>query len=134
MKIANISHNDDLIAVVRKCNANFRELSFSMRQASKKQSRIDSEEMIAAINQVRDDMVDTVIPQQVADQIAEADIPQMVSDEVDARIPEAYPPVGSYIISQFDPGNDYPGTIWQQVDAVTTDGNVTIPLWQRMVI
>ena len=134
MKIANISHNDDLLAVIRKCNANFRELSFSMRQASKKQSRIDGEETIAAINQVREDMVDTVIPQQVADQIAEADIPGQVSSEVDARIPDAYPPVGSYILSQFDPSNDYPGTVWQQVDTVTTDGNVTIPLWQRTII
>ena len=45
--------------------------------------------------------------------------------------PNAYPPVGSYLMAQSSPASSYPGTTWQQVDTVGTTGGLSIPLWQR---
>ena len=123
MRIINLSHNDDLINVIRKCNENFKQLTWQLTQSSKTQRRTDSETLTREINSLY----------QTIGELRDS-IPTTVSDAIDEALPQTYPPVGSYILNQFDPSNDYPNTIWQQVDTVTTDGNVTIPLWQRIVI
>lgn len=46
--------------------------------------------------------------------------------------PNAYPPVGSYLMAQSSPASSYLGTTWQQVDTVGTTGGLSIPLWQRL--
>jgi len=144
MEIAKLSQNDDLLAVIRKCNVNFRQLAWFARQAIQKQSRIDMDDVSEEIDgitqtlvelenvilpQMVNDAVDTKVPVEVAAQIAAVDIPQMVSDEVAAQMTVL--PVGSYLMTQTDPAAIYPGTTWQQSDTVTTDGNVVIPLWER---
>lgn len=145
MEIAKLSQNDDLLAVIRKCNVNFRQLAWSARQSLQKQSRIDMEDVSSEIDgitqsivelenvilpQMVSDEVDAKVPAEVTMQIAAADIPQMVSDEVAAQLPT--PPVGSYLMTQTDPATTYPGTTWQQSDTITTDGSNVIPLWERI--
>lgn len=148
MEIAKLSQNDDLLAVIRKCNINFRQLAFSARQAIKKQSRIDTEEMSEAISreissitqtiaeltnvtlpQMVSEQVSAAVPAEVTTQIAAANIPQMVSDEVASQM--VVPPVGSYLLMQSDPSSMYVGTTWQQNDTVDTTGGAQIPLWER---
>lgn len=155
MQIVDLSQNDDVRAVIEKCNLNFKELAFFARQSIRKQGRQNDDNAEQMIIVAVNDLVTITIPSEVSyqinqadipgkvsdeveeqlqDAIDDADIPQLVEDEVTEQMPSAFPPVGSYIMSQFDPGNDYPGTVWQQVDTITTDGSTTIPLWQRTII
>lgn len=144
MEIAKLSQNDDLLAVIKKCNINFQQLAFSARQAIKKQSRIDMggvDEEIRTITQSISELVNVTLPQMVSEQVAAVvpaevttqiaaeDIPQMVSDEVASQM--VVPPVGSYLLMQSDPSTMYAGTTWQQNDTVDTTGGAQIPLWER---
>lgn len=45
--------------------------------------------------------------------------------------PNAYPPIGSYLMAQSDPSGTYPGTTWQQSDTIGTTGGMLLPLWER---
>lgn len=116
MEIARLTHNDDTFAIVRKCNANFKELAWSARQAIEKQSRIDVEAVTQAISSIQDDILN------------------IVNVLIPGAVDQAMPPIGSYVLSDFDPTDSYPGTLWQQVDTITTDGMVQIPVWQRYII
>ena len=89
-------------------------------------------------NQIRTSVANQIslldIPNQirteVANQILSEDIPQIVSDEIDNRITDAYPKIGACIISNNMPS--YDGTAWQQIDTITTDSSITIPIWERI--
>jgi hypothetical protein len=144
MEIAEISQNDSLPSVIRKCNLNFRQLAWNIRQSVRKQSRIDSQGTDAAIVEITNQIaelenvtipsvvgsaVSAAVPSEVASQITAADIPQMVSNEVAAQA--VVPPVGSYLLTQSDPSAIYDGTTWQQSDTVGTTGGAQIPLWER---
>lgn len=115
MEILDLSHNDDLTAIVRKCNLNFRNLAWSARQAIGKQSRIDTEAVMQAMALIRDDILN------------------IVNVLIPGAVDQAMPPIGSYVLSDFDPTDSYPNTLWQQVDTVTTDGMTQIPVWQRYI-
>lgn len=152
MEIVELSHNDSLVSVIRKCNVNFKQITWLISSLVKKQSRTDmghTEEMINDIHNDITRMVDTVIPGEVSSQIQQQDIPgkvsnevsgqltaldipTMVADEVTTQMSVAFPPVGSYVISMADPSASYQGTTWQQVDSITTDGSAMIPLWERV--
>lgn len=147
MEIVEISQNDDLITIARKCNLNFKQMAWSSSQATKRQSRIDSGETTAAIEQLIEQLqVD--IPNEVAAQISNLDVPGMVSTavttqitnadipgtvatEVGNQIQTAYPPVGAYLMCGHDPSNDYDGTTWQLFDTITTDTSQSISVWNR---
>lgn len=144
MEIVDISHNDDLAIVARKCNANFKQLAFNATQQVRRQGRTSSEELATAISTTVRFLTETTIPNEVREQIsaldvqgmvddaiAALDIPAMVADEVAARIPDAYPPVGANLIMASDPAQSYPGTTWSQTDSIGTTGGAVIPLWQR---
>lgn len=77
MEIAKLSQNDDLLAVIRKCNVNFQQLALSARQAIKKQSKIDMDNVSAEISGITQTLVN----------LENVVLPQMVSDEVDAKVP-----------------------------------------------
>ncbi len=157
MQIVDLSQNDDIRAVIEKCNLNFKQLVFFARQSIKKQGRQNDDNtehmIIVAVN----DLVTITIPSEVSyqinqsdipgkisdevaeqlpgkiqDAIDEADIPQLVEDEVTEQMPQAFPPVGSYIMMQSNPSSSYQGTTWQQTDSITTDTSVVIPIWERM--
>lgn len=128
MEVVDLSQNDDLIAVIRKCNMNFKQLYYTLTQSSRKQRRIDSQDVDQALQALGDNLAElqnVIVPQTVADSIAAMDIPGQIA----AAIPDAYPPVGSYEISNTMPA--YDGTTWVQVDTVNTTGSLSIPLWQR---
>lgn len=182
MEIVELSHNDDIQSLARKCNINFKQLLYALRQTLKKQSRLDGETNSIALDDAVTSLIQTSIPNEVRSQISsldisgrisrevtsqinsldvpglvdtaitnanipsmvenevdtaitDADIPSMVEDEVNdkvnEKIPLAYPPVGSYILSDTMPS--YIGTTWTRVGQVVTDGggSLTIPLWQR---
>lgn len=148
MQILDLTHNDDLHQVIDKCNLNFKELTFAMRQAIKKQGRQNDENTAHEINEAVNQLVVTTIPNEVASQIASsnipglvnrevssqilaADIPTLVSNEVDDKMPLAFPPVGSYVMMDSSPESSYDGTTWTQVDTIITATSVTIPLWKR---
>lgn len=142
MEILDLSHNDDLIAVIRKCNSNFKQLAFSASQGIKAQGRTSSSEAEAMVADAVNELTNVTVPNEVANQIASADIPgavddaidaldipQMVSDEVASQM--VVPPVGSYLMTQSDPSSMYAGTIWSQIDTITTTNATLIPLWKR---
>lgn len=142
MEILDLSHNDDLLAVIRKCNANFKQLAFSASQGIKAQGRTSSGEAEAMVANAVNELTNVTIPNEVANQISNADISgavddaidaldisQMVSDEVASQM--VVPPVGSYLMTQSDPSSTYAGTTWSQVDTITTTNATLIPLWQR---
>lgn len=142
MEILDLSHNDDLIDVIRKCNMNFKQLAFSATQGIKAQGRASgsaAEMMVAdAINEltnvtipneVAGQLSNLDVPGMVDDAITDADIPQMVSDEVASQM--VIPPVGSYLMMQSDPSLTYVGTTWSQVDTITTTNVMLVPLWER---
>lgn len=142
MEILDLSHNDDLVAVIRKCNFNFKQLGFSTSQGIKAQGRASSSSAEAMVADAINELTNVTVPNEVAGQIANANIPgvvddaidaldisQMVSDEVASQM--VVPPVGSYLMSQTNPSGMYTGTTWQQVDTIGTDGGAIIPLYQR---
>lgn len=142
MEILDLSHNDDLLTVIRKCNSNFKQLAFSASQGIKAQGRSSNSEAEAMVADAVNELTNVTVPNEVANQIANADIPgvvddaidaldipQMVSDEVAAQA--VVPPVGSYLIMQIDPSSMYPGTTWSQVDTITTTNVMLVPLWER---
>lgn len=155
MEILDLSHNDDLLTVIRKCNANFKQLAFSASQGIKAQGRASSSGAEAMVADAVNELTNVTVPNEVANQITNADIPgvvanqitnadipgvvddaidaldisQMVSDEVASQM--VVPPVGSYLMTQSDPSSTYAGTTWSQVDTITTTNATLIPLWQR---
>lgn len=143
MEIINLTHNDDLFAIVRKCNTNFKRLASSINQSVKKQSRIDSEVTAEDLAEAMNTLVHVTIPNEVTSQIASADIAGQVTSEVSGQIAAAdipgmvssevasqvSPPVGAYVMSATMPS--YPGTTWAQADTITTTGSLVIPLWER---
>lgn len=58
MEIIDLSHNDDLVTIAKKCNINFKNLAWSDKNAVKNQSRIDMSEVDAAITALHDDIDD----------------------------------------------------------------------------
>lgn len=101
MEIAKLSQNDDLLAVIKKCNVNFRQLAWDARQAIQKQSKIDMDNVSAEIDgitqtlvnlenvvlpQMVSDEVDAKVPTEVTTQIAAADIPGQVADALDQAL------------------------------------------------
>ena len=142
MEILDLSHNDDLIDVIRKCNMNFKQLAFSAAQGIKAQGRASGSAAETMVADAVNELTNVTIPNEVASQIANTDIPsivndaidaldisQMVSDEVAAQA--VVPPIGSYLIMQTDPSAMYPGTTWQQTYTIGTTGGPTLPLWER---
>jgi hypothetical protein len=81
-------------------------------------------------NQISSLDIPNQISTEVADQIASEDIPQIVSDEIDNRMTDVYPEIGACIISNNMPS--YDDTTWQQIDTITTDSSITIPIWERI--
>lgn len=132
MEIIDLSHNDDLVTVVRKCNANFKQLYYTLTQSSRKQRRIDNQDVGEALQTLDESLIElqnVVMPNAIADAIAALDVPGQITAALEESIPDAYPPVGSYEISDTMPA--YDGTTWVQVDTVSTTGSLSIPLWQR---
>lgn len=88
MDIVDLSHNDDLRDVVRKCNTNFKKLSYSLAQSAKTQRREDAD----SIGQQIQDLASTIpstVSSEVSDQINQMDIPNMVYDIVSDAISSA---------------------------------------------
>lgn len=142
MEILDLSHNDDLLAVIRKCDANFKQLAFSTSQGIKTQGRVSNSNAEAMVADAINELTNVTVPSEVANQIANADVPgmvddaidalnisQMVSDEVASRV--TMPPIRSYLIAQSNPSTTYAGTTWSQVDTITTTNATLIPLWER---
>lgn len=147
MNIVDIRQTDDLAVVARKCDANFKQVSWALRQYTDRQDRQAADEVDKVVRRINDDLTDLsqqleeltgslpgMVTDEVTTQLNALDIPTIVEEEVESQMQGIYPPLGSYILTNNDPGNDYPGTYWQQVDSVTTDGSLVIPLWQRTVI
>lgn len=139
MQLIELSHNDDVTSIVNKCNINFKNMWFTLKKMTSKQVRNERSKTDDAINNIITTTIPNIvasqiaaqdIPGQISNAIIQEDIPQMVADEVDQRMPDAYPEVGTYVISDNMPS--YSGTTWQQADTITTDSSVTIPVWERI--
>lgn len=61
----------------------------------------------------------------------ELSLPDDISDAVSDALPGAFPPIGSYLMSDTDPGLHYGSTTWTQAGTITADGNVAIQIWKR---
>lgn len=142
MELVELSHNDDTASIANKCNINFKKMWFTLTKMTGRQTRSERDETNNAISSVVSNLITAVIPNAVTSQIAAQDIPRQISDaitqenipqkidnEISQRISDAYPEVGTYIISDNAPS--YDDTTWQQVDTITTDSSVTIPVWKR---
>lgn len=142
MEILDLSHNDDLLAVIRKCNTNFKQLAFSASQGIKTQGRVSNSNAEAMVADAINELTNVTVPNEVASQLMNADVPgmvdgaidalnisQMVSNEVASQM--TMPPIGSYLMTQSNPSTAYAGTTWSQVDTITTTNAMLIPLWER---
>lgn len=91
MEIVNLSHNDSIPTIARKCNQNFKQLAWSSSQAMRKQGRMEKSDFSDALIGVYDEIANVAgsIATEVSSQIAAQDIPQMVSDEVTTQIASA---------------------------------------------
>lgn len=126
MDIVNLSHNDDIVTIVRKCNLNFKNIVWQLSKSVKNQQRVDLDDVMEVIASLSDEiatMESVTIPNAVAAQVAAQDIPGLVEQAT-------IPPIGAYLMSQTMPA--YDSTTWQQVGTVQTSTNVTIPIWERM--
>ena len=149
MEIVELSQNDDIVGIVRKCNANFKQIAWSEVQ-EKKRNRTDASDMADAIIAMRNDLDDfgESIPSQiaaqiasmdiagqiateVAAQIASMDIAGQIATEVAAQIASIAPPVGSYMIMPTDPSSEYPGTTWTRSGTISPSGGSSVQLWRR---
>lgn len=147
MELLDLSHNDDIVSIARKCNINFKKMWSTIRNMSSNQARSEHDETNRTINNAINSLVNTTIPNAVSSQISALDIsgqirvavtnqidsiniPQVVSDEIDNRITDAYPEIGTCVISNNVPS--YDDTEWQQIDTITTDSSTTIPIWERI--
>lgn len=126
MEIIELAQSDDLSSVVRKCNANFKQVAWSSK-AVKKQSRMDMSGIDAALM----DMQNRLDAMGRSIENLELSLPGDIADAVSDAIPDAFPPVGSYLMSDTDPGLHYSSTTWAQAGTITADGNVTIQIWKR---
>lgn len=127
MEIIELKQSDDLPSVVRKCNANFKQVAWSSNQAVKKQSRMDMSGIDAAFM----DMQNRLDAMERSIENIELSLPGDIADAVSDAIPDAFPPVGSYLMSDTDPGLHYGSTTWTQAGTITADGNTTIQIWKR---
>lgn len=97
MEIVNLSHNDNIPTIARKCNQNFKQLAWSSSQAMRKQGRMEESDFSDALIGVYDEIASVAgsiatevsyqiaaqdIPGKVSDAITAQDIPQMVNDEI----------------------------------------------------
>lgn len=82
MQIVDLSQNDDVRAVIEKCNLNFKELAFSARQSIKKQGRQNDDNAERTIINAVHELITTTIPGEVSYQIGQADIPGKVDDAI----------------------------------------------------
>ena len=132
MEIVELSQNDDIVGIVRKCNANFKQIAWSEVQ-EKKRNRTDASDMADAIIAMRNDLDDfgESIPSQIAAQIASMDIAGQIATEVAAQIASIAPPVGSYMIMPTDPSSEYPGTTWTRSGTISPSGGSSVQLWRR---
>lgn len=84
MEIIDLSHNDDLLTVIRKCNTNFKQLVFSTDQNLKAQGRSSDSNAEAMLTIAVNDLTTNTIPSEVSSQLSSADIPGQVSDAITA--------------------------------------------------
>lgn len=89
MEIMDLSHNDDLLAVVRKCNANFKQLYYTLTQSSRKQLRIENQDVSEALQALDESLIElqnVVMPNAIADAIAALDVPGQIADAIDQAL------------------------------------------------
>jgi len=86
MGLLELSHNDDIRAVVQKCNLNFRQLADSIRQAVGREGRSIETDVSQMISTAISGLIDTTIPNEVALQISNANIPGQITAEVGEQL------------------------------------------------
>lgn len=86
MGLLELSHNDDIRAVVQKCNLNFRQLADSIRQAVGREGRSIETDVSQMIATAIGGLIDTTIPNEVALQISNANIPGQITTEVGEQL------------------------------------------------
>lgn len=91
MEIVNLSQNDSIPTIARKCNQNFKQIAWSSNQAMRKQGRMEESDFSDALIGVYDEIANVAgsIATEVSSQIAAQDIPQMISDEMTTQIASA---------------------------------------------
>lgn len=137
--------NDTLPEIVRKVNDNFRRLSANQSWQSKSEvrqeaSRTDNaiagilgEVNVAIANGLRE--IDTKVEQAISQSMDKIET-QLAKDiekykkELEEKFNElasqaGVPEVGTYIMCDYDPNNQWPGTVWTRLS------NIEIPTWKR---
>lgn len=115
--------SDSLQDVVRKCNQNFRHLASDQSRQNKTGIRQES---------VR---VDNVIKSATSEiNAAVKDGLDQIRNEVTQLIKEAQletiPPIGTYIICDYDPNEKWDNTVWEQIEQID-ETPIILPMWYR---
>lgn len=129
--------NDSLQDVVRKCNANFRQVS-KQGKSSVRQEATRSDQMLEGAVGSIEAAVDKGLQEIDAKmEHFETEVEEMLKearDKVDAMIEEikadTTPPVGTWIHCDYDPNDEWPDTEWDNESDITQNG---IPLWHRVM-
>lgn len=66
MKLINLTQRDDLFAIVRKCNINFKQISFEIQQETKKIAT----EAAASLAGVVNNLINDILPEKISDQLS----------------------------------------------------------------
>lgn len=113
--LVEISTNDELENVVRKVNANFKQLAYSQSQKTAKSARTSYDAIEGQITDVRSDM-QTGFNQVSLDMQA---LQAYVDSSIAAVRAALTPPVGTMMFSSSNPSTMYTGTTWVQMNEGT---------------
>ena len=104
-----IGMNDTTADIVRKCNANFRQLSRTNNANLKHESTRTDKVIDGAVGSVRD-----AVDHGIDDLRQET---QRLIEELKEQIKNinAAPPIHTYIWANYDPNKQWPGTTWEQI-------------------
>lgn len=151
--IIELGINDDITSVIRKVNANFRNLNIRIRQnknASDNSSSPSSPSIdeavsnalgeinsavtngIQSINSAVDSAIDNGIERIDRElNLAKDNYSEALRDTFNDLLLQAseitVPPVGTIIICEYDPNTQWPGSTWEQIEIE----NIEMILWRR---
>lgn len=120
--LAEIGLNDTIQDIVRKCNSNFKRLALNQSKQSRSDIRQESSRTDSAINDA-----EARLNAALAGAIGE--INAALESAITSIQNNLVPPTGTYIISDYDPGNQYPNTEWKKITPAPLDN---IDIWHRI--
>lgn len=147
--IVELGINDTLQDVIRKVNSNFKRMSTSQSRQTQSEIRQEASRTDNAIagvlGEVRAEIanglqqIDNKVEQTINDKLDRVETKlEKLTEEYEERLQDKFdelekelkkstaPAVGTYIMCDYDPNKQWPGTVWTKLSDITE-----IPTWKR---